>query len=101
MMRATPRALTSDPTRAVAPDPGPLTVFTLVDASTDPDTLLETLEDGGTLTLAAPDSDIYGIRVDTDSSHDDHDDIQKVVLALSGAKDRGQDRMGTPLLPVR
>ena len=74
-----PETLTSDPTRAVAPDPGPLTVFTLVDASTDPDTLLETLEDGGTLTLAAPDSDIYGIRVDTDSSHDDHDDIQKVV----------------------
>ena len=34
-----------------------------------------------------PDSDIYGIRVDTDSNHDDHDDIQKVVLALSGAKD--------------
>ena len=29
----------------MAPYPGPLTVFTVVDASTDPDTLLETLED--------------------------------------------------------
>ena len=78
--------LTSDATGEVAPDPGPLTTFTLVDASTDPDTLLGALEDGDTLTLAAPDSDIYGIRVDTDSNHDDHDDIQKVELALSGAK---------------
>ena len=39
---------------AVAPDPGPLTVFTVVDASTDPDTLLGALVDGGTLILAAP-----------------------------------------------
>ena len=80
----------------VAPDPGPLTVFTVVDASTDPDTLLGALEDGGTLTLAAPDSDIYGIRVDTDSNHDDHDDIQNVVLALSGAKDVSRPEKHSP-----
>ena len=88
--------LTSDPTGEVAPDPGPLTTFTLVDASTDPDTLLETLEDGGTLTLEDPDSDIYGIRVDTDSNHDDHDDIHKVVLALSGAKDVSRPEKRSP-----
>ena len=41
-----PESLTSDPTGEVAPDPGPLTVFTVVDASTDPDTPLGTLEDG-------------------------------------------------------
>ena len=79
-------SLTSDPTGPVAPDPGPLTVFTVVDASTDPDTLLETLVDEGTLILGNPTGGEYGIRVDTDSSHDDHDDIQKVVLALSGRK---------------
>ena len=94
--RGNPETLASDPTGAVAPDPGPLTVFTLVDASTDPDTLLGTLEDGDTLTLAAPDSDIYGIRVDTDSNHDDHDDIQKVVLALSGAKDVSKPEKHSP-----
>ena len=94
--RGNEETLASEPTGAVAPDPGPLTAFTLVDASTDPDTLLETLEDGDTLTLAAPDSDIYGIRVDTDSNHDDHDDIQKVVLALSGAKTEGKTEWEPP-----
>ena len=81
-----PESLTSDPTGAVDSEAGPLTAFTVVDTSTDPDKVLGTLEDGRTLTLAAPAGDSYGIRVDTDSNHDDHDDIHKVVLALSGAK---------------
>ena len=94
--RGNEETLTSEPTGAVAPDPGPLTVFTVVDASTDPDTLLETLEDGDTLTLEDPDNVSYGIRVDTDSSHDGHDDIQKVVLALSGAKDVNRPEKHSP-----
>ena len=79
-------SLPSDPTGEVAPESGPLTAFALVDTSSDPDKVLGTLEDGRTLTLAAPAGDSYGIRVDTDPNHDDHDDIHKVVLALSGAK---------------
>ena len=89
-------SLTSDPTGAVIPDPGPLTTFTVVDTSTDPDKTLGTLEDGGTLTLEDPDSDIYGIRVDTDSNHDDHDDIHKVELALSGTKDVSRPEKHSP-----
>ena len=80
-------SLTSEPTGAEVPDPGPLTVFTVVDASTNPDTVLRTLEDGGALKLANPASGSYGIRVETDSSHDDHGDIHRVTLALSGEKD--------------
>ena len=90
-------SLTSDPTGEVAPASGPLTAFTVVDTSTDPDTPLGTLEDGRTLTLAAPPGDSYGIRVDTDSN----DDIRKVELALSGAKTEGKTEGETPLLPVR
>ena len=90
--RGNPETLASDPTGAVAPDPGPLTVFTVVDSSTDPDTLLGTLEDSDTLTLADPDNDSYGIRVDTDSN----DDIRKVELALSGAKDKGKTEWEPP-----
>ena len=88
--------LTSAPTGEVAPESGPLTTFTLVDASSDPDTVSGTLDDGGTLALEDPDSDIYGIRVDTDSNHDDHDDIHKVVLALSGAKTEGKEEWQSP-----
>ena len=77
-----PETLTSDPTGEVGPESGPLTTFTVVDTSTDPDTLLRVLEDGDTLTLATPAGDSYGIRVDTDSN----DDIHRVVLDLSGAK---------------
>ena len=91
-----PETLTSDPTGEVAPESGPLTAFTLVDTSTDPDKVLGTLEDGIALTLAAPPGDSYGIRVDTDSSHDDHDDIRKVELALSGAKDEGKTEWEPP-----
>ena len=79
-------SLTSEPTGPVTPDPGPLTVFTVVDTSSNPDTVLGTLEDGGTLTLDNPASGSYGIRVDTDSN----DDIHKVVLKLDGEKDEGK-----------
>ena len=91
-----PETLTSEPTGPVVPDPGPLTVFKVVDTSSNPDTVLGTLEDGGALSLANPASDSYGIRVDTDSGHDDHGDIHKVVLALSGAKTEGKEEWVTP-----
>ena len=91
-----PETLTSEPTGQVVPDPGPLTVFTVVDASTNPDTVLRTLEDGGALKLANPASGSYGIRVDTDSGHDDHGDIHKVELALSGAKTEGKEEWVPP-----
>ena len=91
-----PESLTSDPTGEVAPASGPLTAFTVVDTSSDPDTPLGTLEDGIALTLAAPAGDSYGIRVDTDSNHDDHDDIHKVVLALSGGKTEGKTEWEPP-----
>ena len=84
-------SLTSEPTGPVVPDPGPLTVFTVVDTSSNPDTVLGTLEDGGALTLEDPASGSYGIRVDTDSGHDDHGDIHKVELDLSGAKTRNKE----------
>ena len=87
-----PESLTSDPTGEVAPASGPLTAFTLVDTSTDPDKMLGTLEDGMALTLAAPPGDSYGIRVDTDSN----DDVQKVELALSGAKTEGKTEWEPP-----
>ena len=91
-----PETLTSDPTGEVTPDPGPLTVFTVVDTSSDTDTVLGTLEDGGALPLANPASGSYGIRVDTDSGHDDHGDIHKVELALSGAKTEGKEEWVPP-----
>ena len=87
-----PETLTSDPTGEVAPASGPLTAFTMVDTSTDPDKLLGTLEDGRTLTLAAPPGDSYGIRVNTHSN----DDIHKVELALSGAKTEGKTEWEPP-----
>ena len=84
-------SLTSEPTGEVVPDPGPLTVFKVVDTSSNPDTVLGTLEDGGALTLEDPASGSYGIRVDTDSGHDDHGDIHKVELDLTGAKTRNKE----------
>ena len=84
-------SLTSEPTGPVAPDPGPLTVFKVVDTSSNPDTVLGTLEDGGSLKLSNPASGSYGIRVDTDSGHDDHGDIHKVELDLTGAKTRNKE----------
>ena len=89
-------SLASEPTGPVAPDPGPLTVFKVVDTSSDTDTVLGTLEDGGALTLEDPASQIYGIRVDTDSGHDDHGDIHKVELDLTGAKTRNKEEWVPP-----
>ena len=91
-----PETLTSDPTGEVAPESGPLTTFTVVDTSTHPDKMLGTLEDGMALTLTGPAGDSYGIRVDTDSNHDDHDAIHKVVLVLSGAKTGGKTEWEPP-----
>ena len=85
-------SLTSEPTGEVDSEAGPLTVFTVVDTSSDTDTVLGTLEDGGTLTLEDPDSDRHGIRVDTDSN----DDIHKVVLKLDGEKDEGKTEWVPP-----
>ena len=87
-----PETLTSEPTGQVVPDPGPLTMFTVVDTSSDTDTVLGTLEDGGALALEDPASGSYGIRVDTDSN----DDIHKVELALSGAKTEGKEEWVPP-----
>ena len=78
---------TSAATEEVASEVGPLTEFTVVDTSSDPDTVLATLADVGTLTLEDPGNGSYGIRVNTDSSHDDHGDIHRVELELSGKKD--------------
>ena len=91
-----PETLTSEPTGPVTPDPGPLTVFKVVDTSSNPDTVLGTLEDGGALTLEDPASGSYGIRVDTDSGHDDHGDIHKVELDLTGAKTEGKEEWVPP-----
>ena len=84
--------LTSDPTEEVVPEAGPLTGFTVVNTSSDPDTVLGRLEDGGTLTLDNPASDSHGIRVDTDSN----DDIHKVELELDGEKDAGKEEWESP-----
>ena len=85
-------SLTSEPTGPVVPDPGQLTEFTVVDTSSDPDGELGALEDGGTLTLDNPAGGAYGIRVDTNSN----DDINKVALALSGAKTANKDEWVFP-----
>ena len=59
---------------------GPLSGFTLVDASNE--SVLATLTDGGSVELADPDGGSYGIRADVDSNAS----IGSVRLALSGAK---------------
>ena len=59
---------------------GPLTGFTLVDASDQ--TVLATLSDGGSVELADPGGGSYGIRVDFDSNVS----IGSVQLGLSGTK---------------
>ncbi len=60
--------------------PGPLTGFTLVDASDQ--TMLAALTDGASVELADPDGGSYGIRADVDANAN----IGSVRLALSGAK---------------
>ena len=76
---------TSPATAAVSVGPGPLTGFTLVDAS-DQSVLWEHWTDGSALTLDDPDNGSYGIRVDVESG----EDIRRVRLQLSGAKTVGK-----------
>ncbi len=61
---------------------GPLTGFTVVDASGGTQTVLATLTDDGSLTLDDPASGSYGIQVDTQSGAD----IGSVRLQLTGGK---------------
>ena len=69
---------------------GPLSGFTLVDASDQ--TVLATLADGGTVELADPDGGSYGIRADVDSNVT----IGSVSLALSGAKTVSRTESSAP-----
>ena len=59
---------------------GPLTGFTLVDASTNAD--VGTIADGATFTLPAPANGSYGVRVETSGNAE----FGSVKLALSGAR---------------
>ena len=74
--------LTSVATGAVAARPNPLTGFTLVDASAQPQTVLATLTGGEALTLDDPANGSYGIRVNTQPGTD----IISVRLELTGGK---------------
>ncbi len=64
--------------RDSGPDPGPLTGFTLVDASDQ--TVLTALADGGSVALADPDGGSYAIRADTDTDTA----VGSVLLELAG-----------------
>ncbi len=64
--------------RDSGPDPGPLTGFTLVDASDQ--TVLTALADGGSVALADPDGGSYAIRADTDTDAA----VGSVLLELAG-----------------
>ena len=66
--------------RADTPGPGPLTGFTVLDASDQ--TELAQLEDGDTLALDDPDGGSYGVRAEVDSSAQ----IGSVRLELTGAR---------------
>ena len=72
--------LTSGATAAVAEASGPLTGFTLLDASGQ--TVAATLSDGVTVELDDPASGSYAIRADVESDSD----IGSVYLELGGAK---------------
>ena len=72
--------LTSGATAAVAEASGPLTGFTLLDASDQ--TVLATPEDGDEVSLDDPSGGNYAIRADVESGSD----IGCVSLELSGAK---------------
>ena len=78
--------LTSEPTGAFAPGPGPLAAFMVVEANRFPVTELETLVDGGTLVLDNPATGKYAIRVDPDPGHAYYGDIHRVELDLDGPK---------------
>ena len=77
-------SLTSEPTAAVAPEPGPLVGFTVVDASDQ--TVVVTLADGDALPLDDPDNGSYGIRADLKAG----ETIGSMRLELTGAKEVDQ-----------
>ncbi len=82
--------LTSAATAAVDPDPGPMTGFTVVDAS---DQSVEgALADGGTLALDDPDGGSFGIRADLESGAT----IGSMRLQLTGEKTHDQTENITP-----
>ena len=82
--------LTSAATAAVDPDPGPMTGFTVVDAS---DQSVEgALADGGTLALDDPVGGSFGIRADLESGAT----IGSMRLQLTGAKTHNQTENITP-----
>ena len=82
--------LTSAATAAVDPDPGPITGFTVVDAS---DQSVEgALADGGTLALDDPDGGSFGIRADLESGAT----IGSMRLQLTGEKTHDQTENITP-----
>ena len=74
--------LVSAATGEVVVEAGPLTGFTVVDASSQPQTVLGTLTDGGVLTLDYPANGSYGVQVDTGSGVE----IGSVRLQLTGGK---------------
>ena len=85
--------LTSAATTAVAaaaPDPGPITGFTVVDAS-DP-SVEGALADGGALALDDPDGGSFGIRADLEPGAT----IGSMRLELTGAKTHDQTENITP-----
>ena len=85
--------LTSLATVAVeAAATNPLTGFTVVDATTAPQTVLGTLADGGTLPLDDPAGGSYGIRVDVEQGVA----IGSVRLRLTGGKSVDQTEHHAP-----
>ena len=108
-----PETLTSDPTGAVDSEAGPLTGFTLLDAS-DPDQAAlwkhrtdesasgeevtwQKWTDGGAVTLGDPENGSYAITVDTDSD----ERTASVRLELTGDKSVDHTDDAAPPLPVR
>ena len=82
--------LTSAATAAVDPDPGPITGFTVVDAS---DQSVEgALADGGALALDDPDGGSFGIRADLEPGAT----IGSMSLELTGAETHAQTENITP-----
>ena len=77
-------SVADEPESAPTSAPGPLTGFTLVDATDQ--TALATIGDGAALDLDDPDNGSYSIRVETDADVD----IGSVRLELSGQKTEDQ-----------
>ena len=106
-----PETLTSAATAAVAARPNPLTGFTVVDASANPQTVLATLANGDTLTLDDPQGGSFGIRADIKAGSE----IGSVRLQMTGGRsedktenifpyslhgDNGENDLGGGNLPV-